>query len=75
MEVKGVRIFGPLNLPSELSVHASEMYAKNLLNLSSLLMEKGEFAPKWEDEIIQGALLMKEGEILHGPTKALVGGA
>lgn len=70
-----MRIFGPLNLPSELAVHASEMYAKNLLNLSGLLMEKGEFAPKWEDEIVQGALLMKEGEILHGPTKALVGGA
>jgi NAD(P) transhydrogenase subunit alpha len=45
VEVKGVRIFGPLNLPSELSVHASEMYAKNLLNLSALLIEKGEFAP------------------------------
>jgi NAD(P) transhydrogenase subunit alpha len=75
VEVRGVRIYGPLNLPSELSVHASEMYAKNLLNLSSLLIEKGEFAPKWEDEIIQGALLMKEGEVVHGPTKALLGGA
>jgi NAD(P) transhydrogenase subunit alpha len=75
VEVKGVRIYGPLNLPSELAVHASEMYAKNLLNLSTLLIEKGEFAPKWEDEIVQGALLMKEGEILHGPTKAPLGGA
>ncbi|WP_117237952.1 NAD(P) transhydrogenase subunit alpha [Thermus sediminis] len=74
VEVKGVRIYGPLNLPSELAVHASEMYAKNLLSLSSLLIEGGEFAPKWEDEIVQGALLMKEGEILHGPTRALVGG-
>ncbi len=75
VEVRGVRVYGPLNLPSELSVHASEMYAKNLLNLSSLLVEKGEFAPKWEDEILKAALLMKEGEILHGPTRALLGGA
>ncbi|TBH15236.1 NAD(P) transhydrogenase subunit alpha [Thermus thermamylovorans] len=75
VEVRGVRIFGPLNLPSELAVHASEMYAKNLLNLLDLFVAKGEFAPQWEDEILQGALLMREGEILHGPTKALVGGA
>lgn len=40
-----MRVYGPLNLPSELSVHASEMYAKNLYNLSSLLIEKGAFAP------------------------------
>lgn len=75
VEVRGVRVYGPLNLPSELSVHASEMYAKNLYNLSGLLIEKGEFAPKWEDEIVRAALLMKEGEVLHGPTKALLGGA
>ena len=75
VEVRGVRVYGPLNLPSELSVHASEMYAKNLYNLSSLLIEKGAFAPKWEDEIVRAALLMKEGEVLHGPTKALLGGA
>ena len=47
---------------------------RNLLGLR-FPPEYGGRGLKWEDEIIQGALLMKEGEILHGPTKALVGGA
>ncbi|KIX84640.1 NAD(P) transhydrogenase subunit alpha [Thermus filiformis] len=73
VEVKGVRIYGPLNLPSELSVHASEMYAKNLYNLSRLLFKGKDFAPDWEDEILKGALLVKDGQVVHGPTKALLG--
>ncbi len=72
VEVKGVRIYGPLNLPSELSVHASEMYAKNLYNLSRLLFKDGTFAPDWEDEILKGALLIKDGQVVHGPTRALL---
>ncbi|MGQ9511477.1 MAG: NAD(P) transhydrogenase subunit alpha [Thermaceae bacterium] len=72
VEVKGVRIYGPLNLPSELSVHASEMYAKNLYNLSKLLFREGEYRPDWEDEILKGALLVKDGQVVHGPTKALL---
>lgn len=74
IEVGGVKIVGPLNLPSELSVHASEMYAKNLYNLSKLLIKNGELAPDWSDEILAGALLTHQGQITHGPTKALVGG-
>jgi NAD(P) transhydrogenase subunit alpha len=74
IEVNGVKIVGPLNLPSALSVHASEMYAKNLYNLSKLLIKDGQLAPDWSDEILAGALLTHQGEITHAPTKALVGG-
>lgn len=75
LEVGGVKVVGPLNLPSALSVHASEMYAKNLYNLSKLLIKDGQLAPDWSDEILAGALLTYQGEITHAPTKALVGGA
>ncbi len=75
LELNGVKIVGPLNLPSALSVHASEMYAKNLYNLSKLLIKDGQLAPDWSDEILAGALLTHQGEITHAPTKALVGGA
>ncbi|MCS7068904.1 MAG: Re/Si-specific NAD(P)(+) transhydrogenase subunit alpha [Meiothermus sp.] len=75
VEVNGVKVVGPLNLPSALSVHASEMYAKNLYNLSKLLIKDGQLAPDWSDEILAGALLTHQGEITHAPTKALVGGA
>ncbi|GIW25607.1 NAD(P) transhydrogenase subunit alpha [Meiothermus sp.] len=73
--VNGVKVVGPLNLPSALSVHASEMYAKNLYNLSKLLIKEGRLEPDWSDEILAGALLTHQGQITHAPTKALVGGA
>ncbi|RDI95021.1 Re/Si-specific NAD(P)(+) transhydrogenase subunit alpha [Meiothermus sp. QL-1] len=74
VEVNGVRIVGPLNLPSALAVHASEMYAKNLYNLSKLLIKEKALAPDWSDEILAGALLTHQGEIAHAPTRALLGG-
>jgi len=74
LEVRGVKVVGPLNLPSALPVHASEMYAKNLYNLSKLLIKDGQLAPDWDDEILAGALLTHQGEITHAPTRALVGG-
>ncbi len=59
-----VTIHGPLNVPSELPVHASEMYAKNLFNLvSPFISEEGELKLDFEDEVIAGCLLTHGGEI------------
>lgn len=74
VEHHGVRIHGPINLASALSVHASEMYAKNLYNLSKLLIKQGALEPDWADEILAGALLTHQGVITHAPTRALLGG-
>jgi NAD(P) transhydrogenase subunit alpha len=71
LEVNGVKVYGPLNLSSDLSVHASEMYAKNIYNLAKLLINNGELAPDWSDEVLAGALLTHQGEITHRPTKEL----
>ena len=61
-----VTIHGPLNVPSELPVHASEMYAKNLFNLvSPFISEEGELAFDFEDEVIAGCLLTHDGKIVH----------
>lgn len=66
----GVVIHGPLNVPSQVPVHASEMYAKNLLNfISPMLNENGEFKLDMEDEVIDGSLLTHEGKIHHEPTR------
>lgn len=72
LEVGGVRVYGPLNLPSELPVHASEMYAKNLYNLSKLLVKEKELAPDWTDEVLAGSLLTHQGAVVHAPTQALL---
>ena len=69
---KGILIDGPVNLPSELPIHASEMYAKNLYNLLEVVLKNGSNEPDWQDEILKGALLTKDGVIMHEPTRSLV---
>jgi NAD(P) transhydrogenase subunit alpha len=67
VEHNGVRIVGPLNLAGEMPVSASSLYARNLLNFLELLIDKKEKALKvnWDDEIINGTLVTKDGKIVH----------
>lgn len=62
----GVHIVGYLNWPSRMASDASNMFAKNLKNFLPLVTaENGSYAPDWEDEIIQGCALTKDGEVIH----------
>jgi H+-translocating NAD(P) transhydrogenase subunit alpha len=63
----GVSISGPLNLPGEVPVNASSLYAKNLLAFLELMIDKKDKALKvnWDDEIIKGTLLAKDGKVVH----------
>jgi NAD(P) transhydrogenase subunit alpha len=67
----GVTIAGFTNLPARLPADSSSLYAKNLLNLLPLLTDKETkaFAPHWDDEIIKGAMLTRDGAMIH-PTFA-----
>ncbi|MBY0568553.1 MAG: Re/Si-specific NAD(P)(+) transhydrogenase subunit alpha [Hyphomonadaceae bacterium] len=67
VEVGGVKIMGFTNLPARLPADASSLYAKNFLALLPLLADKETkaFAPAWDDEIIQGAMLSKGGALVH----------
>ncbi|QQZ28967.1 Re/Si-specific NAD(P)(+) transhydrogenase subunit alpha [Thiothrix subterranea] len=71
----GVTIHAPLNVPSQVPVHASEMYAKNLLNFLTPMLKGGEYAPDFSDEVIAGALLTHEGKIMNAAIRQLVEGA
>lgn len=54
----GVVIFGPVNIPSMLPIHASEMYARNIFNFLILLTQEGKTTePDWKDEIIARSVL------------------
>ena len=70
-----VMIYGPLNVPAMMPVHASEMYAKNLFNFLSLIVRDGEINPDWDDEIVSGSLLTRGGQIQHGLTCERVEGS
>jgi NAD(P) transhydrogenase subunit alpha len=67
VEVGGVKIMGFSNLPARLPADASSLYARNLLALLPLLADKESkaFAPAWDDEIIQGAMLTRGGALVH----------
>ena len=67
VEAYGVRIAGFTNLPARLPADASNLYSKNLLALLPLLThaETKGFAPNWDDEIIQGAALTRDGAVIH----------
>ncbi len=75
VEESGVTITGPLNLPSQLAFHASQMFAKNLQSFLGLLIAKdGTPITEYSDEILAASLLTKDGTIVHAPTAALVAG-
>ena len=69
VEHDGVRIVGPVNLAADLANHASEMYARNLFNFLSPAISDGELGIDWEDEVFAGALLTRDGEVIHGPSR------
>ncbi len=71
----GVRVYGLLNVAGMIPVNASSLYAKNLYAFLELLIDKKEKQIKinWEDEIIKGTLLAKDGALVHAiyaPAKA-----
>jgi NAD(P) transhydrogenase subunit alpha len=68
----GVKILGPRNLPSELARHASQMYARNLLNFLAPAIKKGELAIDWQDEVFAQSVLTHDGQVRHAPTAKLL---
>lgn len=68
----GVTIAAPLNLPSQVPMHASLMWSRNLTTFLLEFWKNGKFQLNPDDEIIKGALVVHEGRILHeGTLKAL----
>lgn len=72
--VDGVTIIGPLNVPSSLPVHSSQMYSRNLLTLLQHLVRDGELTLDWEDAITKDCCITHGGEVVHEPTRALLSG-
>jgi NAD(P) transhydrogenase subunit alpha len=77
VEHNGVKIVGIPNLPATVPFHASELYAKNILNLVKLFVQKdGSLNKDFKDEVLAGCLLTHAGEVTHKATaEALVAGA
>src|SRR5574343_135343 len=68
-----VNIHGPLNLPSRMPTHASELYAKNLYNFLSPWIKDGNLQFDWEDEVLAGTVLCRDGATVHSVVKQVLG--
>ncbi len=63
----GVKIVGHRNVPGRVAVDASALYAKNLLNFITPLVDKATKSLKidWQDEIVKGTLVTRDGQVVH----------
>jgi NAD(P) transhydrogenase subunit alpha len=73
VDAGGVRILGPLNLPSTIPYHASQMYARNIATFLNYLLKEGQ--PKWNraDEIVRETLVTHGGEVVQPHVRELMG--
>ena len=62
---KGVIVIGPLNIPAQVPVHASQMYAKNISTFLLHLVKEGKLELDLEDEITKGAMVAHGGKLVH----------
>lgn len=72
VEVGPTTIVAPMNIPSLLAEHASELYARNLLALVGLMVTDGELTIDWEDDILRGAVLTHAGKIMNDAARQVI---
>lgn len=63
IEHAGKHIIGPLNLPAGAPFHASQMYARNLLQFARLLVREGALSPDFDDELVAATCLTHAGDV------------
>ncbi len=71
-QVGHVKIVGHANLPSRMPYHASEMFARNLFNFLSPHLKDGVLAPDWDDEVVAGTALTRDGRLVHAGVAAVL---
>lgn len=69
----GVTIFGPVELPATLPLHASQMYSRNILALLQHLVQDGQLHIDPEDEIASACLVTHAGQVTNERVKAMAG--
>jgi NAD(P) transhydrogenase subunit alpha len=68
-----VKIMGPLNVASTMAEHASQLYSRNIESLLALMIsDEGALSLDFDDEVIAGACITRDGEIVHEGAKAAV---
>ena len=74
VEKYGVAIMGPVNLPAMMPVHASQMFARNMVTLVKNIYKAEDRQPDFGDEITKGCCVINKGEIVNEMVKKALGG-
>ncbi|HEX6246943.1 MAG TPA: Re/Si-specific NAD(P)(+) transhydrogenase subunit alpha [Nocardioidaceae bacterium] len=80
VRIGNAQVWGGANVPSQMPGPASKLYAQNIVNLITLMTVTNEdgtasFAPDFEDEVVAGACVTRDGQVWHEPTRNLLEGA
>ena len=73
VQAHGVTILGPVNVPSTVPYHASQMYARNIANFLLTMIQDGELHLDLEDPITRDTLVTRDGEVVHPKVRELLG--
>src|SRR5439155_24954894 len=73
IEVNGVAIMVPLNLPATVPVHASQLYSRNVTAFLSLLIKDGELNIDMTDDVVGPSCVTHQGEYVHPRVAAALG--
>jgi NAD(P) transhydrogenase subunit alpha len=73
VRVGPAHLVGPVNLPSRMPVHTSEMFSRNLYNFLAPMLSEGLLKLDWDDAVISGTALTHAGEVKHPVVKQVLG--
>jgi NAD(P) transhydrogenase subunit alpha len=79
VRIGNAQVWGGRNVPSQMPGPASKLYAQNIVNLVTLMTTKdgdgnAAFAPDFDDEIVSGSCVTRDGAIVHEPTREAIEG-
>lgn len=72
IEENGVTVIGRLNVPSLMAAQSSQLYARNVAELLFEILKEGKIELNAEDEVVKGALVTHQGEVVHDAVKERV---
>jgi len=73
IQVGGVTLIGPLNLPATMPYHASQMYARNMAAFVQNMIKDGTLALSTDDEIVRETLVTRDGDVVHAAIRERLG--
>jgi len=71
----GVMVYGMANPPSQMPTHASFLYSRNVANFLGLIVTDGVLRPDFEDEVVAGSCVLREGSAINEQIRQLLGEA